>query len=193
MCFMFILVELGFVIGKKASKIKKENYLDYIEAFFVCLDLTDRNFQQGIIRVNINIYSNHLESKVNGWPWLYSKGQDTFLPISRFVEKAKVKDPHNLDITLWVNDTIKQSDNTGNMHYKIGETLEHLSNYVTLNKGDLILTGTPSGIGPINVEDRLKATLKQEGKVLVELNYEVIEDEEGGGESNNQSSMRSKF
>jgi acylpyruvate hydrolase len=62
------------------------------------------------------------------------------------------------------------------MHYKIGETLEHLTQYVTLNQGDLILTGTPSGIGPIAVGDRLKASLKQEGKVLLEMNYNVEED-----------------
>ena len=62
------------------------------------------------------------------------------------------------------------------MHYKIGETLEHLTRYVSLNKGDLILTGTPHGIGPINVGDKLKANITQNGKVLVEMNYLVEED-----------------
>ena len=113
---------------------------------------------------------------MNGWPWFYSKGQDFFLPISRFIEKSIVKDPHNLDLTLWINDKVKQQDNTGSMHYKIGETLQHLTNYVTLNKGDLILTGTPSGIGPINVGDKLKANIKQEGKILIEINFDVEED-----------------
>jgi acylpyruvate hydrolase len=158
-----ILVELGFVISKTAKKIKKENYLDYIEAYFICLDLTDRSFQQ--------------ESKVNGWPWFYSKGQDSFLPISRFIERSKVIDPHNLELTLFINNQVRQQDNTGNMHYKIGETLEHLSYYVTLNKGDLILTGTPSGIGAISVGDKLLAQLKQDDKILVEMKYDVIEEE----------------
>lgn len=85
-------------------------------------------------------------------------------------------DPHNLELTLCINGEVKQNDTTGNMHYKIGETLEHLSQYVTLHKGDLILTGTPSGIGPISVGDKLKASLKQEGKVLVEMNYDVEEE-----------------
>jgi acylpyruvate hydrolase len=71
---------------------------------------------------------------------------------------------------------VKQKDNTVNMHYKIGETLEHLTRYVSLNKGDLILTGTPHGIGPINVGDKLKANITQNGKVLVEMNYLVEED-----------------
>lgn len=62
------------------------------------------------------------------------------------------------------------------MHYKIGETLEHLTNYITLNKGDLILTGTPSGIGPIAIGDQLRASLKQDGKTLVEMNFNVEEE-----------------
>jgi acylpyruvate hydrolase len=88
-----------------------------------------------------------------------------------------VINPHNLELTLFINNQVRQKDNTGNMHYKIGETLEHLSHYVTLNKGDLILTGTPSGIGPINVGDKLMAQLKQEDKTLVEMKYDVIEEE----------------
>ncbi len=98
--------------------------------------------------------------------------------MSNFIEKSAVKDPHNLDITLYINDQVKQSDNTGNMHYKIGETLENITKYVTLNQGDLILTGTPSGIGPINVGDKLRGVLKQDGKVLVEMNYLVEEEKD---------------
>ena len=62
------------------------------------------------------------------------------------------------------------------MYFKIGETLEHLTKYVTLNEGDLILTGTPSGIGPIKVGDKLRANMKQEEEVLVEMNYLVEEE-----------------
>jgi len=92
------------------------------------------------------------------------------------VEKSLVKDPHNLELTLSINGQIRQMDNTGNMHYKIGETLEFLTNYVTLNPGDLILTGTPHGIGPIKVGDKLKADLKQEDEVLVGMEYDVEEE-----------------
>jgi acylpyruvate hydrolase len=93
------------------------------------------------------------------------------------VEKSAVKDPHNLNIELLINDEIRQSDNTGNMYFKIGETLEHLTKYVTLNEGDLILTGTPAGIGPINVGDKLKGLLKQDNKILVEMNYKIEEEQ----------------
>lgn len=93
------------------------------------------------------------------------------------MEKSAVKDPHNLNIELLINDEIRQSDNTGNMYFKIGETLEHLTKYVTLNEGDLILTGTPAGIGPINVGDKLKGLLKQDNKILVEMNYKIEEEQ----------------
>lgn len=64
------------------------------------------------------------------------------------------------------------------MHYKIGETLETITKYATLNEGDLILTGTPSGIGPINVGDKLKANLKQDGESIVEMKFDVIQEED---------------
>ena len=64
------------------------------------------------------------------------------------------------------------------MFYKIGEQLEQITKYVTLNQGDLILTGTPSGIGPINVGDKLRANLKQNEEVLVEMDFKVEEEKE---------------
>jgi acylpyruvate hydrolase len=79
---------------------------------------------------------------------------------------------------LYINDGVRQQDNTGNMHYKIGDQLEYITRYVTLNPGDLILTGTPHGIGPVAVGDRIHATLKQADKLLVEMKYDVIEDTE---------------
>lgn len=87
--FFTNLVELGIVIGKEARSIKKENFLDYIEAYFVCLDLTDRTFQAKL--------------KNDRFPWFFGKGQDDFLPISKFVHKNDVIDPHKLGINLWVN------------------------------------------------------------------------------------------
>ena len=111
-----------------------------------------------------------------GYPWFYSKGQDTFLPISNFIPKSNVSDPHNLELILKINDRVIQHDNTKNMYYKIGEQLEFISNYVTLYPGDLILTGTPAGVGPIKVGDNLNGVIKQNGSVLVEMQYHVEED-----------------
>jgi 2-keto-4-pentenoate hydratase/2-oxohepta-3-ene-1,7-dioic acid hydratase in catechol pathway len=153
---------LACIISKTGKNIKRENYLDYIGGYFLVLDLTDRSFQK--------------ESKDNSWPWFFAKSQDNFLPISKFVEKNLVKDPHNLDLNLWINGEIRQKDNTGNMHYKLPETIEFISKYITLNEGDILLTGTPSGIGEIKVGDKLKASLIQEGQVLVDFSFDVEED-----------------
>jgi acylpyruvate hydrolase len=105
-----------------------------------------------------------------------AKGQDTFLPLSRFVDKKDVIEPHNLELTLFINEKVRQHDNTGNMHYKIGDQIEYISRYVILNPGDLILTGTPHGIGPIEVGDKIHATLKQNEQLLVEMRYDVTKD-----------------
>ena len=76
-------------------------------------------------------------------------------------------------MTLYINNEIKQQDNTGNMHFKIGDQLEYITKYCTLNPGDLILTGTPHGIGPIKLGDKLHATLSQDGQIVVEMKYNV--------------------
>jgi len=72
---------------------------------------------------------------------------------------------------------MRQSDNTGKMHYKIGDILEFITKYTTLYPGDLILTGTPSGVGPVKVGDKIYANIVQDTKVVVEMNYSVVEDE----------------
>jgi acylpyruvate hydrolase len=98
------------------------------------------------------------------------------MPISRFIEKSAVKDPHNLNMSLYVNDKLVQHDNTGNMHFKIGDQLEYITKYTTLNKGDLIITGTPAGVGPIKVGDKLKANIEQNKEILTEIIFNVEED-----------------
>jgi len=90
-----------------------------------------------------------------------------------FIEKERVKDPHNLDISLWINDKIKQNDNTNNMHFKIPDLLFYLSEFLTLNPGDLILTGTPHGVGPIDFGDKVKGNIKQNDELLVEMKFNV--------------------
>jgi acylpyruvate hydrolase len=154
-------IELGFVLSKTAKNVKKEDFKEYIKAYFLCLDLTDRTFQN--------------DSKKSGLPWFFAKGQDNFLPISRPIDPNLVKDPYNIDINFYINEQIKQSGNTKEMHFKIGDILEYITKYVTLNEGDLILTGTPEGVGPIKVGDKLYGNLKQNDKILVEMSFLVEE------------------
>ena len=72
-----------------------------------------------------------------------------------------------------VNNELRQSENTGSMYFKIGEILSFLTEFITLSPGDLILTGTPSGIGPVRIGDDLKANLVQDGLEIMQMNFRV--------------------
>ncbi len=138
-------VELGIVIGKKGKNIDKKDAMEHVYGYLLGLDITARDIQS--------------EAKKNGWPWGIAKGFDTFAPISEVVLKEKVKDPQNLDIWLKVNNEIRQKSNTNNMALSIREIIEFISNIMTLEPGDLILTGTPEGVNEIKKGDTIKAGL----------------------------------
>ena len=117
------------------------------------------------------------EAKKKGLPWSIAKGFDTFLPISNFIPKASIPDPHNVDLYLSVNGQIRQSDNTELMLFSISRQLSDISSVMTLGQGDLVLTGTPKGVGPVSVGDVMKAGIKVDGKELESIEVEVKERE----------------
>ncbi|MBR5329116.1 MAG: fumarylacetoacetate hydrolase family protein [Firmicutes bacterium] len=125
--------ELAVVIGRTARYIEPENASYYILGYTVANDVTARNLQP-----------------MKG-QWTISKSFDTFLPVGPWVE-TKV-DPSNLDITLKVNRQVRQHANTSDMIFSIPEVVSYLSKVMTLNPGDLILTGTPSGVGELRAGD----------------------------------------
>jgi 2-keto-4-pentenoate hydratase/2-oxohepta-3-ene-1,7-dioic acid hydratase in catechol pathway len=138
-------VELGIVIGKEGKNIAKEKAYDHILAYLLGLDITARDMQQ--------------QAKDHGWPWTISKGFDTFCPISIAVLKEKVLDVNNMNLTLRVNGLTRQSSNTKNMIYSVEEMIAMVSEIMTLERGDLIMTGTPEGVGEIKPGDVIEAEL----------------------------------
>jgi acylpyruvate hydrolase len=138
-------VELGVVIGKKGKDIPQENALEYVLGYLVGLDITARDIQS--------------VAKKNGWPWGIAKGFDTFAPLSDVVVKEKVPDPQNMELELKVNGAVKQRGNTSQMMYSQERIISFLSEVMTLEPGDLILTGTPEGVGEIMEGDVLEARL----------------------------------
>jgi 2-keto-4-pentenoate hydratase/2-oxohepta-3-ene-1,7-dioic acid hydratase in catechol pathway len=138
-------VELGVVIGKKCKNISKKDATNHVLGYLVALDITARDIQ--------------LEMKKKGWPWTIAKSFDTFAPISEVVLKEKVTNPQNLDLSLKVNDEVRQNSNTSFMIFSIEEIIEYISNVMTLEPGDLILTGTPEGVSEIKRGDNLEAKL----------------------------------
>ncbi len=137
-------VELCFVIGKKCKNVKKEDAMNYVLGYCLGLDITARDIQS--------------IAKKNGWPWGIAKGFDTFAPISNVILKEGI-DPHNLDISLRVNDKVRQKSNTKNMIFTIPEIIEFISKIMTLEPGDLIMTGTPEGVSEIKKGDLIEAKL----------------------------------
>ncbi|OYT28789.1 acylpyruvase [Thermoplasmatales archaeon ex4572_165] len=138
-------VELGIIIGVDGKNISKEHVWEHIEGYCIGLDITARDIQTN--------------AKKNGLPWTIAKGFDTFAPISEMIGKELIKDPHNVNLLLKVNGEIRQHDNTSNMVWTIPELISYISSIMALEKGDLILTGTPSGVNEIKKGDILEATM----------------------------------
>lgn len=151
-------IELGVVIGKTVRFYNRDkDWRSYIGGYFLCLDMTDRDLQA--------------EFKKKGLPWTLAKCQENFMPVSEFIEESDVEDPHNLDLELKINDNTVQKVNTKQMIFDIPYLLEFLSHYTTLHEGDLIITGTPAGVGPVNDGDVLHGTLSEEGKQLQSFTF----------------------
>ncbi|CAF0881831.1 unnamed protein product [Brachionus calyciflorus] len=150
-------VELGVVIGKSGKFIQEEQAMDHVLGYVLVLDMTARNIQDQL--------------KKQGHPWFLAKGFDTSCPISNFICKSAVKDVNNLNLQLTVNGVLKQNGNTQDMIFKIPNLLSYISKYFKLEYGDLILTGTPSGVSAVKHGDVIEAKLDD----LVQMKYPVIE------------------
>ena len=138
-------VELGVVIGKTARRVSQEDALGYVLGYVVALDITERDLQT--------------KAKQQGWPWTIAKGFDTFAPISDVVLRDELLDPNNLDLVLTVNGEVRQRSNTRYLVYSVERIIEFVSGVMTLKRGDLLLTGTPEGVGEIVEGDVLEAQL----------------------------------
>ena len=152
-------VELGIILGKKGKHITEEKALQYVLGYLVALDITARDIQS--------------VAKKNGWPWTIAKGFDTFAPISDAVAKERVPYPQNLNLMLTLNGVIKQSANTYQMIYSIERIISFISDIMTLERGDLILTGTPEGVGELKENDVLEAQLESLCSLTVDVKREV--------------------
>jgi len=120
------------------------------------------------------------EAKKKGLPWSIAKGFDTFLPVSKFIPKSRVPDPHNVDLYLSVNGEVRQEDNTELMLFRIPRQLSDISSVMTLEKGDVVLTGTPKGVGQVKTGDVMRAGIRVNGQEVEEGRIEVeVEDREG--------------
>jgi len=159
-------VELALIIGKKVKDLEADDEkgaMDAIESYAMSIDMTARNAQN--------------EAKKKGLPWSISKGFDTFLPVSQIIPKSAIPDPHNVEVYLTVNNEIRQNDSTNLMLFQIPRMLSDISKVMTLEKGDIVITGTPKGVGSVVPGDIMRAGLKVGGKELEEAKIEVAVEE----------------
>ena len=140
--------------------------LSSIAGYCVAIDMTARNLQE--------------EAKKKGLPWTAAKGFDTFLPISNYIAAENIKDPHDVELYLNVNKEERQRDRTGLMLFQIPRLLSEISRVMKLEKGDVVLTGTPKGVGEVQVGDLMTAGVLAGGKEIEEGKIEVEVKEKGG-------------
>ncbi|KAJ9157801.1 Fumarylacetoacetate hydrolase [Pleurostoma richardsiae] len=159
-------VELALIMGKQVKDLKpddEQGALDAIESYAVAIDMTARNIQN--------------EAKKKGLPWDIAKGFDTFLPLSNIIPKSAIPNPHDVELFLQVNGQYKQQDSTNLLLFTIPRVLSDISKVMTLQEGDIVLTGTPKGVGPVVPGDVMRAGIRVGGKELEEGKIEIPVEE----------------
>ncbi|WP_018233398.1 fumarylacetoacetate hydrolase family protein [Thioalkalivibrio thiocyanodenitrificans] len=137
------------VLARAGREIPEAEALACVRGYGVGIDVTARDFQQ--------------RARERGLPWAVGKGFDTFAPVSRFVDAARVADPQALRLWLDVNGERRQDDLTRGMTFGLASVIHYLSTIFTLTPGDLIFTGTPGGVARFEHGDRIEAGLGPDG------------------------------
>lgn len=132
-------------LGKNISKQYASRYFDEIG---IGIDFTARDIQREQIK--------------KGLPWEKAKAFDNAAPMSRFVHKENFQDINNLSFHLTINDKMVQQGSTKDMIFNFDDLIAYVSQFMTLKIGDLIFTGTPAGVGPVHINDQLKAYIENE-------------------------------
>lgn len=138
-------VEMVALIGKRLCAADEVEARAAVTGFGIGLDLTLRELQS------------HLKEK--GHPWERAKAFDGAAPVSRFIDSRGISMRQKLEVSLAVNGNLRQSGHTGLMLFPVYELIAHISQHFTLLPGDLVFTGTPAGVGPLESGDKLQLKL----------------------------------
>ena len=145
--------ELAVLIGTDGKDIPEASALSHVAGYGVAIDMTLRDVQENL--------------KKKGLPWEIAKGFDTACPLSDFTPAAHVPDPQNLTIRLLLNGEERQNGSTGLMINPVARIISYLSTVFTLEEGDVILTGTPAGVGRVRPGDGMVAEIAGVGRLTV--------------------------
>jgi 2-keto-4-pentenoate hydratase/2-oxohepta-3-ene-1,7-dioic acid hydratase in catechol pathway len=154
-------IELALVIGKRARRVHAAEALNCVAGYTIGIDLSARDWQ---------FHSKHLMK----FDLFGGKGFDDSCPLGPRIVPARFVDPENLQLRLFVNGELKQNASTRDMIWSLGEQIEAMSEHVTLEPGDVILTGTPAGVGLatgtyLKVGDKIDADIDQLGRLSVQI------------------------
>ncbi len=147
--------ELVLRVCKNGKYIQERHASNYYNGITVGIDFTARDIQD--------------ELKKKGLPWEKAKAFDNSAAVGKFVDVAPTLNRKNIGFTFYKNKELVQTGNSGNMIFSIDTIIAHISNYFSLNIGDLIFTGTPAGVGECVVGDVLEAFLEKENLLTVEV------------------------
>ncbi|KPK85440.1 MAG: 2-hydroxyhepta-2,4-diene-1,7-dioate isomerase [Bacteroides sp. SM23_62_1] len=139
-------VEIVVKIGRLGKAIAKKYADRYYDEIGIGIDFTARDLQD--------------DARKKGLPWEVAKAFDNSAPISRFYNKKDFPDIQNISFHLDINGKTVQHSNTANMIFPVDELISYVSRFITLKTGDLIFTGTPSGVGPVAIGDHLEAFIE---------------------------------
>ncbi|HZU01372.1 MAG TPA: fumarylacetoacetate hydrolase family protein [Ktedonobacteraceae bacterium] len=143
--------ELAVVIGRTARNISAGEALDYVFGYTCALDITVRSTEDRSTR----------------------KSFDTFTPLGpSIVTTDEIGDPHNLELRCWVNGVLRQQGNTRDLIFDVANLIAYTSSVMTLWPGDVFLTGTPAGVGPITEGDQVTVGIEKIGKLTVTVSSE---------------------
>ncbi len=138
-------LEVVLRINRLGRSINKRYAHRYYDAVTLGVDFTARDLQQ--------------ECKQKGLPWEIAKAFDFSAPIGEFIPKEEIEDLNSIDFRLEKNDIVVQQGNTRDMIFAYDDLIDYVSRFVTFKIGDLLFTGTPAGVGPVQIGDRLKGYL----------------------------------
>ncbi len=138
--------ELAVIIGRSARMVKEEEALKYVLGYSCANDVTARDLQPA------------------AGQWTYAKGFDTFCPLGPVIETG-IKDPENLKIEGFLNGQVVQSSSTNDHIFTVARLIAYITACMTLLPGDVIITGTPSGIGPMEPGDRFEVVIDRIGRL----------------------------
>lgn len=149
-------VELVLRICRNGKYVDEKFAHKYYDAIGVGIDLTARDLQA--------------KAKKKGLPWAIAKGFNSSAPLSNhFVDVQDIPDKKNINFRLEVNGEVRQQGNTSKMIFSFEEIIAYISKFFLIQKGDLIFTGTPSGVGPIQVGDTLTAYFEEKSMLEMEV------------------------